>query len=216
MKVVVITVVLCTPWGGVSRGDDSAVPARKPDIHYIPTPPEVVERMLDLAGVKSGDVVYDLGCGDGRILITAARKYGVKCVGVDIDPAMVREATENARKAGVSDLVTFKVDDIFRMDLSEATVVTMYLSRPVITRLIPRLETLKRGTRIVAHDYAGPIKPTRVVKFTPSASLTPDEFRELRARYKDQPGRQKFLKELEAGREHELYLFVAPVERVKD
>jgi SAM-dependent methyltransferase len=223
MKVVAAS-LLYVLWAGPARPSDppaaapapAAAPKKKPDIHYIPTPPEVVDRMLELAGVKAGDVVYDLGCGDGRIVIAAARKYGVKCLGVDIDPERIREANENARKAGVTHLVTFREDDIFEMDLTEATVVTTYLSESVFTRLIPRLETLKPGTRIVAHDYAGPIKPNRVVRFTPTASLTPEEFREFRLRYKERPSTLVFLKKLEAIREHTVFLFVAPVERVKE
>ena len=100
---------------------------RKPDVIYVPTPQPVVDKMLELAKVKKSDVVYDLGCGDGRIVVTAAKKYGVKAVGFDIDPKRVKEAQENVKKNGVEDLVTIEQKDIFTLDLSPANVVTLYL-----------------------------------------------------------------------------------------
>lgn len=145
---------------------------KRPDVIYVPTPQEVVDKMLELAEVKKGDVVYDLGCGDGRIVVTAAKKYGVKAFGFDIDPARIKDSTENVQKNKVGDLVTIKEQDIFKLDLSPASVVTLYLLPSLNVKLIPQLEKLKPGSRIVSHsfDMAG-VKPKQVVKFKP----TPDD-----------------------------------------
>src|SRR5687767_13911454 len=102
-------------------------PSQQPDVIFVPTPQEVVDEMLRLANVKKGDVLYDLGSGDGRIPITAARKYGVRGIGIDIDPARIAEANENAKRNGVTDLVKFRQEDLFKSDFREATVVTLYL-----------------------------------------------------------------------------------------
>lgn len=127
---------------------------RKPDVFYVPTPPAVVEAMLAMAKVTSGDVVYDLGCGDGRIPIAAAQKYGARGVGIDIDPKRIEEATENAKAAGVADKVTFLNQDLFTSDLKEATVVTLYLLPSLNVKLIPKLKAeLRPGTRIVSHAF---------------------------------------------------------------
>ncbi len=127
---------------------------RKPDIHFVPTPPEVVRAMLRMAGVKKGDVVYDLGCGDGRIVIAAAQEFGVRGVGIDIDPERIKEAEENARRAGVEKLVKFRNEDIFETDFKEATVVTLYLLERLNEKLKPRLlKELKPGSRIVSHAF---------------------------------------------------------------
>jgi SAM-dependent methyltransferase len=126
---------------------------RKPDVIYFPTPVTVVDRMLELAEIKKGDVLYDLGCGDGRIVIAAAKRYGIKAIGFDIDPKRVAEASENVRKSGVSELVTIKQQDIFQIDLSEATVVTMYLLPALNVKLMPQLARLKPGSRIVSHAF---------------------------------------------------------------
>ena len=124
------------------------------DVPFVPTPPQVVEAMLDVAKVTKDDVVYDLGSGDGRIVITAAKKYGVRGVGYDIDPDRVKEAQENARTAGVADRVKFEVQNVFTADFREATVVTMYLLPAVNLRLKPRLlSELRPGTRVVSHDF---------------------------------------------------------------
>jgi SAM-dependent methyltransferase len=121
---------------------------------YVPTPQHVVEKMLELATVTSEDVVYDLGCGDGRIVITAAKKYGAHAVGVDIDPDRIRESEANAKAAGVEGLVSFRLEDAMKTDVSSATVVTLYLLsasnealRPLLTR------QLKPGARIVSHAF---------------------------------------------------------------
>ncbi len=125
------------------------------DVPYVPTPPEVVEAMLKLAGVKAGDVIYDLGCGDGRIVVTAAAKFGARGTGIDINPERIKEAQENARNAGVSDKVRFKEQNLFDADFHDATVVTLYLLPDVNLRLRPRLlEQLKPGSRIVSHSFS--------------------------------------------------------------
>jgi SAM-dependent methyltransferase len=126
---------------------------RDPDVHYVPTPQPVVERMLELAGVTRNDVVYDLGSGDGRIVITAARRYGARAKGFDIDPALVREARQNAKKAGVEHLVTIEQADFFELDLSEASVIATYLQPSLLQRLVPQFEKLKAGSRIVSHEF---------------------------------------------------------------
>ena len=138
-------------------------PAQQPDVIYVPTPHEVVDDMLRLANVGKGDVLYDLGSGDGRIAIAAAKKFGIKAVGIDIDPERIREATENAKKAGVSNLVEFRQQDLFKADFKEATVVTLYLLPDLNVKLRPRLwEELKPGTRIISHQFdMGTWKPEK-------------------------------------------------------
>lgn len=124
-----------------------------PDIEYVPTPDNVVAKMLEVAKVKKTDVLYDLGCGDGRIVVTAAKKFGVRGYGFDIDPQRIEESNENAKKNGVEHLVKFERKNIFDVDLSPATVVTLYLLPELNVRLIPQLEKLKPGSRIVSHDF---------------------------------------------------------------
>ena len=132
----------------------AAARAQQPDVIYVPTPYEVVDEMLRLANVKKGDVLYDLGSGDGRIPVTAAKKFGVRAVGIDIDPQRIKEATENAKKHGVGKLVTFKQEDLFKTDFKDATVVTLYLLPDLNVKLRPRLlNELKPGTRIVSHQF---------------------------------------------------------------
>ncbi len=124
------------------------------DVPYVPTPPDVVETMLKLGNVHKGDVLYDLGCGDGRIVVTAASKFGARGTGVDIDPERIKEAENNAREAGVSDRVHFVQKNLFDMDVHDATVVTLYLLPEVNMRLRPKLlKDLKVGTRIVSHQF---------------------------------------------------------------
>ncbi len=125
-----------------------------PDVIYVRTPQEVVEDMLRLADVRKGDVLYDLGSGDGRIAITAAKKYRVRATGIDIDPERIREANENARKAGVTKLVHFRQQDLFKADFRDATMITLYLLPDLNVKLRPRLwAELKPGTRIVSHQF---------------------------------------------------------------
>lgn len=126
----------------------------KLDVIYVPTPQAVVDRMLEMAEVKPTDFVIDLGCGDGRMVITAAKKYGARGYGVDIDPARIEEANANAQQAGVADKATFKIADLFQEDISKATVMTMYLLNDINLRLRPKiLEDLKPGSRIVSHAF---------------------------------------------------------------
>ena len=138
---------------------------RTPDVVYVPTPPEVVAEMLKVANVTSKDVVYDLGSGDGRIVITAAKELGAHGVGIDIDPQRIKEAEENARQAGVTDKVKFLQTDLFETDISKATVVTLYLLPNLNLRLRPKLfKELKPGTRIVSHSFdMGDWKPDQTI-----------------------------------------------------
>ena len=132
----------------------STATAARLDVPYVPTPQEVVDRMLSLAKVGKNDVLYDLGCGDGRIVVTAAKQLGARGTGIDLDPVRIAEARENARKAGVEKRVDFKVGDLFQADLSDASVVTLYLLPTINTRLRPRLwEQLKVGSRVVSHAF---------------------------------------------------------------
>jgi SAM-dependent methyltransferase len=135
---------------------------------YVPTPHEVVDRMLTLAGVTKSDVLIDLGCGDGRIPIAAARKYGARGLGVDIDPQRIAEANANAKAAGVEHLVTFKLQDAMKTDVSGATVVTTYLLTASNLRLRPLLTSqLKPGSRIVTHSFGmGDWTPEKADSFT--------------------------------------------------
>jgi precorrin-6B methylase 2 len=160
---------------------------RRPDVIFVPTPQEVVEAMLKIAEVKKDDVVYDLGCGDGRIVVTAAKLYGCKAVGFDVDPERIRESTENVTKNKVGNLVQIKQEDIFTLDLSPASVITLYLLPSLNVKLIPQLEKLKPGSRIVSHNFdMEGVKPKKVE----------------RVRTKD-------------GIEHTVYLWVTPLEREK-
>ncbi len=138
---------------------------------YSPTPMDVVERMLTLAGIGPGDMVYDLGCGDGRIVIAAARMFGARGIGIDIDPVLVARAQENARQAGVESLVTFRVQDAMTVDVSNATVVTLYLLAASNAKLRPILmRSLRPGARIVSHNYPiGDWEPDVVDAFTDNA-----------------------------------------------
>ncbi|MFB3777007.1 MAG: cyclopropane-fatty-acyl-phospholipid synthase family protein [Bryobacteraceae bacterium] len=132
---------------------------------YVPSPQEVVDEMLKLAEVKKTDAVYDLGCGDGRIVISAA-KLGARGVGIDINPERIKEANDNAQREGVTERVTFRNEDLFTTDLSPATVVTLYLLPARLTRLRPKLwKELRPGTRIVAHDFdLGDWKPEKTIE----------------------------------------------------
>jgi SAM-dependent methyltransferase len=155
LKILAAAALLVFAAGSATAAEETAArPKRKLDVWYVPTPPEIVDRMLDVANVRIGDVVYDLGCGDGRMVIAAAKKYGTRGVGVDLDPARIREARANAKQAGVESLVTFKVADLFQTDLREATVVLLYLLPELNRRLKPKLfAELQPGARVVSHDW---------------------------------------------------------------
>jgi SAM-dependent methyltransferase len=159
-------------------------PAQQPDVIYVPTPYEVVDKMLEMADVRKGEVVYDLGCGDGRIPVMAAKKFGVKAYGWDIDPLRVKESLD---KANVKNLVTITKGNIFDLDLSGADVITLYLLPALNVKLIPQLDKLKPGCRIVSHDFnMEGVKPKREIVYTP-------------------PG---------GGRDHRIYLWVTPLEKI--
>jgi hypothetical protein len=138
---------------------------REPDVIFVPTPQEAVDKMLELAQVTKDDLVYDLGCGDGRIVVTAAKRYGCKAVGFDIARKRVKESLENVEKNNVGHLVRIEQRDIFTLDLSKANVVTLYLLPELNVKLIPQLEKLKPGSRIVSHDFdMRGVKPDKVVE----------------------------------------------------
>jgi tRNA G37 N-methylase Trm5 len=162
-------------------------PAREPDVIYVPTPNEVVEKMFELADIRPGEVVYDLGCGDGRIPVTAARKFGVRAFGFDINPVRVKESLENVKKNNIGQLVTIKQQDIFELDLSKADVITLYLLPRLNVKLIPQLDKLKPGCRIVSHDFnMEGVRPKREISYRPSDG---------------------------SSREHRVYLWVTPLEK---
>jgi hypothetical protein len=140
--------------GAMVLGVTIAAGAAEPSVPYVPTPQEVVERMLEIATVGPQDYLIDLGSGDGRIVVTAAKKFGARGFGVDLNPVRIKESLENATKAGVSDRVAFQQRDLFQTDLSDATVITMYLLPRVNLDLRPKLLELKPGTRLVSHDFS--------------------------------------------------------------
>jgi len=140
------------------------VVSRTPDVIYVPTPQYVINEMLRLADVKPGDVLYDLGCGDGRIPITAAMRHGIRAYGIDIDPERIAEANASAKKYRVAHLVSFRQEDLFTANFSDASVVTLYLLPDLNLKLRPRLLALKPGTRVVSHQFdMGDWQPDRRV-----------------------------------------------------
>src|SRR5213593_3571229 len=141
-------------------------PRREPDVPFVPTTEQAVQAMLKLADVKKTDIVYDLGCGDGRIVIAAAKDFGAHGIGIDIDPQRIQEANENAGKAGVTGLVEFRQQDFFDANISKASVVTLYLLSSVNLKLRPKLlNELKPGTRVVLHSFdMGDWKPDRIAE----------------------------------------------------
>ena len=149
--------------GATSAFAQTAAPSRRPDVIYVPTPEPVVEAMLQVANVTKSDVVYDLGCGDGRIPVTAARKYGARGFCFDIDPERIKEANENVAKNNVGNLVKVVHGDLFEQDLSGASVITLYLLPSLNVKLMPKLmKECKPGTRIVSHAFdMGDWKPER-------------------------------------------------------
>lgn len=141
-------------WLSPAFAQQEAPPTRTPDVIYVPTPQDVVDSMLKMAAVKPGEMVYDLGCGDGRIVVTAARDFGARGIGVDIDPQRIAESLENVKTAGVGDRVQIKQADLFEMNISDADVICLYLLPSLNLRLRPRiLDELRPGTRIVSHSF---------------------------------------------------------------
>lgn len=161
IALVATMVVASLPGAAVALAQDA--PTRRPDVIYVPTPEAVVEAMLQVANVGKNDIVHDLGCGDGRIPVTAAKKYGARGVGIDIDPQRIKEANENVAKNNVGDRVRIVQGDLFEQDLSQATVVTLYLLPSLNVKLMPKLmKELKPGTRIVSHAFdMGDWKPEK-------------------------------------------------------
>ncbi len=162
-----LAVLLCATVATAQTAAPAAPTAepRRPDVIYVPTPEDVVDEMLKVANVSGKDVLYDLGSGDGRIPITAAKRFGTRGLGIDIDPDRIKEANENLKKSGVGDKVKFVQGDLFELDLSQATVITLYLLPALNLKLRPKLLKLKPGTRIVSHDFdMGDWKPEKTVK----------------------------------------------------
>jgi ubiquinone/menaquinone biosynthesis C-methylase UbiE len=159
-------IIRCAVWCLLLGVTFAAAQERTPDVPFVPTPPDVVQEMLKLANVHKGDIVYDLGCGDGRIVITAVKDFGATGVGIDIDPQRIQEATANAQAAGVADRVKFIEQDLFQADISKATVVTLYLLSGINLKLRPKLlSELKPGTRIVSHSFdMGDWKPEKQIQ----------------------------------------------------
>jgi cyclopropane fatty-acyl-phospholipid synthase-like methyltransferase len=147
-----------------------AIPPPRPDIAYIPTPNDAVEAMLELANVRANDTLYDLGCGDGRLLIRAAQRWGTRGVGIDVDPQRIAQAQTAVQQAGVDDLVTLQRGNLYDSDFSAATVVALYLLPHLNVRLRPRLlHQLRSGARVVSHQFdMGDWTPNRIVKLTAS------------------------------------------------
>jgi tRNA G37 N-methylase Trm5 len=187
--VVLAGIVLFASASSLPGEDDKEPGNRSREVIYIPSPQPVVDKMLELAGIKNGDVVYDLGCGDGRIVVTAAKKYKTQAVGYEIDPAVVAKARDNVRRNKVQKLVTIQQAEIFTLDLSEATVICLYLSPKYNEKLMPQLAKLKPGSRIVSHDF-------------PMRGAKPKKIVRLKA--KGERGEE---------REHVLYLWVVPWEK---
>jgi tRNA G37 N-methylase Trm5 len=180
-----VVVLLGAAAGLMAPAHSQDKPLRERDVIYVPTPQEVVDRMLEMADVRPGEVVYDLGCGDGRIPVAAAKRFGVKAWGFDIDPVRVKESLENVQRGKVESLVTIKLQDIFDLDLSKADVITLYLLPQLNVKLIPQLDKLKPGCRIVSHDFdMEGVRPKKLATYTPSG-----------------------------GREHRIYLWVTPLEK---
>lgn len=149
-----IWIILSVLWLICFGAVDPARPAKDPDVQFIVTPQYLVDEMLEMAGTNSKDVVYDLGCGDGRFLISAAKRFGARGIGIDIDPERIRESQANAKKAGVADRVTFHEQDLFQTDIRQATLIALYLLPELNLRLRPKFfEELRPGTRIVSHAF---------------------------------------------------------------
>ncbi len=159
--VVAILSSVAVPAGGARQEPEE----RTPDVVYVGTPYDVVSKMLQMAGIKKTDIIYDLGCGDGRMVVLAAKKYGCRGVGYDIDPERVSAAMENVRKNGVGSLVRIVKEDLFKLDFSNADVLALYLLPTINEKLLPQFERLKPGSRLVFHDYGLPdVKSDKEIK----------------------------------------------------
>ena len=197
--------------------EDIQTGTRKPDVIYVPTPQEVVDKMLEMAEIKAGDVLYDLGCGDGRIVVTAAKRYGIKAFGYDIDPARIRESLVNVKSNNVEHLVTIKQEDIFTLDLREANVVTLYLLPELNVKLMPQLAQLKPGSRIVSHDFSmRGAKPVQVYHM----KMAREDNREQDSKDKENNFRELFEEVFEKDydevawdNQHTIYKWIVPWEK---
>lgn len=136
-----------------SSAQEQTKPIQKPDVVYVGTPYDVISIMLQMARIRKEDVIYDLGCGDGRMVILAAQKYGCRGIGYEIDPIMIRSSIANVRRNRVDDLVKIVRADIFTLDLSEATAILLYLSSEMNGKLLPQLDRMKPGARVICHNY---------------------------------------------------------------
>ena len=165
-----LTTVFVAALSAAIGSAQNAKPVREPDVPYVPSTERAVEEMLKLADVKKSDILYDLGCGDGRIVVAAASKRGAHAVGIDINPVRIGEARENAKKAGVENLVRFEEKDLFEADIHEATVVTLFLLSNVNLKLRPKLlKDLKPGTRVVSNTFdMGDWKPDKEIVLSDS------------------------------------------------
>jgi precorrin-6B methylase 2 len=143
----------CAADDGKAKQDAAVDPDKKPDCVYVPTPHDITAKMLEMAQLKKTDLVYDPGCGDGRLCVTAAKMYGCKAVGFEIEPTLVEQAKKNAKRRNVEHLVSIEKKDIFKLDYSQANVLMLYLLPHMLERLIPSFEKMAPGSRIVAHDY---------------------------------------------------------------
>jgi hypothetical protein len=185
-----LVLALTLPVVSAGQKDKKEEPDKQPDVIFVPTPQEVVDKMFELCNPKKGDVHMDLGCGDGRLCVTAAKKYGLRSYGYDVDPQRVKESLENVARNKVSDLVTIKKKDVFTLDLSKADIVTLYLLPSLNVKLIPQLEKLKPGCRIVSHDFdMQGVTPDKVIRFTPQGPNS---------------------------REHTIYLWTTPLKKEKN
>jgi len=179
--------VVCLSW---CLGSASVALADSPDVVFVPTANDIVLKMLEVGGVKKGDVVYDLGCGDGRIVAMAAKRFGCKGVGFDINPVRVRESNKTVKKLNVGHLVKIEEKNIFDVDLSKASVIMLYLLPALNKKLIPQLNKMKPGSRIVSHEYGM------------DGGATPDKTIKIISR--------------EDNTEHKIYLYTIPLKKKKE
>ena len=180
------------------------------DIIYVPTPQKVVDKMLEVAKVTKSDVVYDLGCGDGRIVVSAAKKLGARGLGFDLDPERIKEANENVKGANVGSLVSIKQENVFSVDLTPATVVTLYLLPEINVKLIPQLEKMRPGSRIVSHDFdMEGVTPDGHWTVTAPQFVNAEGYSAWKGA--DVPEDKKNYKE----RKHDIYLWTIPLKKAK-
>ncbi|MBS9525252.1 class I SAM-dependent methyltransferase [Litoribacter ruber] len=177
---VYITAIVILIFTGTLKAQDETSPGFSDYVPYVPTPKEVMEVIFELAEIKDGDVLYDLGSGDGRIPIEASVRYGIRSVGVEIDDELVRRARVGAERKGVEELVTIIQGDLFQQDFSDATVLVLYLFPDINEKLLPKIQQLPAGTRIISHRF-------------PIGDWTPDQTRKV---------------EMEDGRVHEVFFWI--------